>query len=379
MSNKTNIIPIPRRKRRALLLFSLLLLLIATLLTCFLLSRSTRLDIVKRRLRYRNVAADYGSISFTGSSHSCAMAGDSLCAAFSDRVTTYMLDGTMQSENTFASAPTLLARGDLVLAYEIGGTLYRLLGSDGAVIRESTVSAPIYDADLSEEGSVAILTRGTNSRAVLELYDANGELKLRHSASSRYLNTCAISPDGKTAAATALGEKDLRFASTVLIFEIGNPTVRAERSLESQVIYDMAFLEENRICAVGEKSLQFFEADGTLLRAYPTSEGILNGFCLAKGCVALSYALDEGSEPYGLTLLNAEGKELAYQKLLQEPLRVSVCGSYTALLTPEALEIYDRDLHLIGSMANDGFYTVCARADGTVLCVSEEGTQLFIP
>lgn len=374
MSDKAEIIQVPKKHGRRWLIFALAVLLVAVLLALFFLDRSTELDGIKRFFRY--LGAD--GASFPVENGVYAVMDDYLAAASGNAVSLYDDEGTVRARCEISGGQelTLKSRGDFLLVYEIGGTELTLLDSNGQKRCTAAVGS-IYDADLAENGSFVVLSAGDGCRAVLEVYSASGELRFRHSSATRNLCACAISPDGSYVSAVALGQEELELSSSALLFATDSTEPVGELSLGVQLVYDLAFLEDNRLCAVGETSLAFFTAEGTLLRKYPENEGDLCAYSFGEGFLAAVYDLYD-QEGCGLMLLDTDGKSAGFCRVAA-PLSLNTCGSYTALLTADGLSIYDRALRTCAETECGDFLAAYVRSDGTAFCLDGSQATLFIP
>lgn len=365
------------KKSRRWLLFAAIALAIVLLLVWFLWTQTSSLDGLKRFVRYSGKHYESFSVRVPDAG-ACVIADDRLCTASQEGLSVYRADGKLVARtDTPWSGPTLKAAGGRLLCYEVGGYLLTVCNTNGEEVFSLHADGRIYDAEIAKSGAVCVLTEGSGCRAVLQTYSKSGDLLFRHESRSRYLNACALSPDAGHAAVNALGQEDVRFASAALLFETDSSDAPAVLSLDAQMIYDMAFLDDNRVCAVGESSLQFFTAEGNLLREYQMQSGSLSAYRFAKGVVAAAYDLYSGGS--ALVLLDAQGKELSYLELDDTILHLSLCGDYISVLTERELRIYDRSAHLCGRTENPGWQAALARSDGTAFCLTGHSAELYVP
>ena len=352
-------------------------LAIVLLLIWYLWTQTASLDGLKRFVRYSGRHFDPYSVSVPDAG-ACVIADDRLCTATQDDVSAYSAEGKLLFRVTTPYRdPAIKAAGAFLLCYEIGGTQLSVLDSNGKECFSLHTDGRIYDAELAQSGAVCVLTEGSGCRAVAEVYSKKGELTFRHESKSRYLNACAISPDSDYLIVNALWQEDIRFASAARLFATDSEEPLAELSLDAQMIYDMAFLDDQRVCAVGEHSLQFFTANGTLLREYALQNGSLSAYRFADGMVAAAYDLLSGGS--AVVLLDAQGKELAFAEFDDTVLHLSTCGAYCSVLTDRELRIYDRSLRLCGSTENPGWLAALVRSDGTAMCLTGYSAVLYIP
>lgn len=372
----------PSPKKRWLI-FGIVFLLILVLLAWFLLSNSTALDGVKRFFRYFGKDdTQYGRLQFeTYGTCSYALADERFAVATQSGATLFAPDGSALArvQGSFTN-PAMKSADTYLLLYDIGGTRLVLLNSEGAALLDTTAAGKIYDAELSPKGYFSVLCEGEDSRATLTVYTNNGATPYRRNAKNHYLNTCAISPNGAYAAATTLGQQEISFVSTVQLLKTDEEEIAAEVSLGAQMIYDLRFLDNTRLCAIGEQTLVFFETDGTVLREYEVSDGILSGYSFdGDGFVTVIYDLYAVGGSSRLVTLDSEGNEIASVELDRFPTHLSACGGYVCVLNERELLIYDRSLNLRNKTENTGYLSAYVRSDGTALCVSTGEAVLYIP
>lgn len=372
----------PSVKKRWLL-FGAVFGLVLVLLVWFLLSSTTSLDGVKRFFRYFGKdEAQYGRLQFESyGTCSYALADGRFAVATQGGATLFAEDGSAlcRVQGGF-SAPALKSAGSYLLLYDIGGTRLVLLDSEGTTLFDTTASGEIYDAELTPEGYLSVLCAGTDCRATLTVYTKNGVTPYIRNVKNHYLNTCAVSPDGKYAAVSTLGQQDISFSATVQLLKTDQEELAAELSLGTQMIYDLRFLTKDRLCAVGEQRVVFFEADGTVLCEYEEENGVLTGYSFdGDGFITLVYDQYDTGGGSRLVTLNDEGKELGSIRISRSPTHLSACGGYVCILNEQELSIYDRSLTLKNKTENEGCLAAFVRSDGTALCVSSGEAVLYIP
>ncbi len=384
--NVVKLFPQDEKKQRAdrlrwLLLFAVLLLLIVLVLW-FLLSRSTKLDGIKRFFRYLGRDDDFGRFSYDAYGQcSYTLIDNSFALATPNGLTLYDAAGEKTARLSFQlTAPALKANGDLLLLYDVGGTALYVYEDDGTACYALTLPAAIYDADLTEDGECSVLYTGSDCRAVLEVYGKDGKLRYRRKSKQQYLSSCALSPDAGAVALIALGQQETAFQSEVCIYPIDGSDADAALLLGDELPSALHYSDEEHLCAVGENSLFFLTQEGELLHSYrPENDALL--FCRfgSDGYVSALYDTFSGQNRYRLLLFTPDGEAVAATSLQEPPLDVSTAGHYTAVLTENKLFIYDRSLGLCSSTDNAGYSHTLARTDGTALLFGDGAAVLFIP
>ena len=149
----------------------------------------------------------------------------------------------------------------------------------------------------------------------------------------------------------------------------------------NELIYDLLFLDNNTICAIGEDSAQFLSLDGTQTGSYAYGDQYLKDFDAGgNGFLTLSVNMYRAGNRYSLITVDEMGNEIAASYIGQEILDFSACGKYVALLTSEGLTIYNRDLTVYHETAETGMATsVLMREDGSALLLGGGQGHLYIP
>ncbi len=369
--------------RKYWLIFLGILLLILLLLTWFLLSNSTALDGIKRFFRYFGKdETQYGRLQFeTYGTCSYALADGRFAVATQSGATLFANDGSplCRVQGSFLN-PAMQSADEFLLIYDLGGTRLVLIDGEGGTLLDVNASGLIYDAEVSSEGFISVLSEGTDCRAILTVYTKSGATPYVRNSKTHYLNTCAVSPDGDFAAATTLGQQEISFLSTAQLLQTDREEIAAEVSLGAQIIYDLRFLDDDTLCAIGEQSIIFFDTEGAVLSEYPAGNGVIDSYSFGgDGFVTVLYDQYEAGGGSRLVTLDQHGEEIAAVSLDRSPLHLSACGGYVSVLNEQELQIFSRKLSLRSSTDNTGYLAAFVRSDGTAMCVSGGEAELYIP
>lgn len=375
----------PERKRshwRRWLIFGGISLVVLLLLAWFLLSGTTALDGLRRSLHYFGKLEDgYGSVSFESYGVSgYSMLNDGLAVASQGGVTLFSEAGeTVGKLQRNLNTPILAEKNEKLLLYDVGGTTWGVINKNGKMQFEQITAGTIFDADLAENHYSAVLYAGEDSLSTLEVYDDSGVLLYRLNAKSNYLNTCALSPNGEYVVVTALGQEEISFSSLARVYRTDSEEMAVELPLGSQVVYDMAFLDNETICAIGTGSVVFFNIAGERLGEYAFEDGDLTGYSFdGEGYVTLSMDLYQTGSRYLVVTLQPDGTVHSTLQSEVSVLSISASGSYVAVLTAQGLCIYDDGLQLRYQTQTDAV-RVLVRADGTAFLIGSGSAELYIP
>ncbi|MBE6985437.1 MAG: hypothetical protein E7434_07525 [Ruminococcaceae bacterium] len=385
-----NVIPIfeeetPQKRislKKQWIIFISIVAMIIVLLVWFLFTQTTALDGVKRFFRYFGVDENaYGDVHFEAYGNtSYAMVGSSFAVASQSGLQLFSESGeTLCSLSGSFTNPLLKSVGDRVLLYDVGGTRLVLLNADGDVLFDLIAGGKIFDADLCEDSLCSVLYEGNDCYTVLDVFNENGARLFTHRSESAFLNACAISPDGSYVVVTTLGQEDISFLSTARILSTSSEEIQANVSFGTQLICDLAFLDDDTACAIGEDTLFFVDMDGSVKEEYIGESAKIAGYCFTESQLVILYDRYDLSLGYDLVCLNEEGEQTASLNIGTQPTYFSQCENYICLLTPQEIRIYDHDLSLSSTKAHQAYLAALAREDGTALCIGSGFAELYIP
>jgi len=276
--------------------------------------------------------------------------------------------------------PQLITRGKYMLAYDVGGTKLLLANTSGSLLELSADKA-VLDADLSSSGAFCYSSSSSGYKSVLTVYNSRQELAYRWLSSTTYLPVCAISEKGTMLAAVGLGATGGAYESSVSFFRTDANEIQNTVSLGNELIYDLDFLNNDTVIAVGEHTVQIVKSDGTVVGQYAYEEPYLKTYRLeGDGFLALVVNMYKAGNRNSLITVDDSGEEIASLYLGKEVLDISASGNYLAVLTPDALTIYTSSLHVYAETVDIGSATsVLMREDGSAVLIGGGAGKLYLP
>lgn len=380
----------PRRMRRFrlrkfLIPFAILLVLVMTGLSLYLFREDLDLDRLRRYFRYLGVedTNSYGVYNFDAhSANAYAAVGDGLAVA---SVTGLELFGPSGEELASVSAsvrvPAVEAGDDLALLWDVGGTTLAAASPDRGQVADLNLDRPILDADISPDGEICYASAADGYRTVITVLDAEQQERYRWLSSSRYMPLCAVAKGGNLLAAVSVGGTEGAFESRLQLFQTDHEQPGADISLGGQWIYDLDFLDRDIVCAVGESSVQFFDALGTKLGEYSYDGKYLKDYCLhGDGRAVLCLSPYQTGSQCELVSVTPDGTAPARVTLDGELQSLSAAGNYAAALSTGRLRVFKGDLSLYYETAEIAGETRCqVRRDGTALLIGSGSARLYLP
>lgn len=378
--------PEPRKGLvKRIVIFAVIVVAVCAFVALVLFSDGLNIDSLRRMVKYMNVAEDgtYGSYAFDSHSNNRYASFDGgLVVASVSGLNSYNESG----EEVFVlqeqlELPELLANGSYAVAYDVGGKDLLMLHRRNGEVLHLEESRPIIDADLSEKGYLCISSSASGYKSVLSVYNQQQELVYRWLSSTTHIPLCSVSSNGAHLAAVALGQSDGVFESTVYLFQTNSEEVQKTVSLGSQLFYDLMFVSENVLCAVGEDAVTYLNVDGEVLGTYSYGERYLKDFHAGgDGFLTVALNMYRAGNRYSLATVDEKGQLISESYLGQEILDLSACGKYIAVLTPEGLTIFTQSLTVYHQTVETGNATaVVMQEDGSVLLLGNGQGHLYVP
>ena len=223
----------------------------------------------------------------------------------------------------------------------------------------------------------------------VQVLNQNLDPYFKLSSRTRYLNVCAVSPGGTYLAVAGLGEENSTYRSVLTILRTdealpdldGVDSSAVRMDLGNQIIYDLKFMSQTQICAIGQNSVLLMDVDGNLIKEYDLAQKKLKDYAFSdKGFLALALSQNQAGDKHELLVLDADGIELADEVLQSRVRSISADGKYIGVLTDRAVQIYNRKLELYAQTPELETATkILVRSDGTALLVSSSEAKLYIP
>lgn len=338
-----------------------------------------------RRVRNLGISEAEQSVGFTfdaGNANQYASFGGGLAVGSVTGFASYDKDGEQTALLQVPIGTPQLAVGENnALFFDAGGYSLRMLSKKGNVLLEQETEKPIYDADISEKDWVCCAASEPGYKTVLYLYNPDGALCYRWFSSSQYLPVCSASPDGKRLAAVGLGQKDGEFVSSVSVFSSGS-TDSAEQIIPvgNELIYDLHFMSEDVVCAVGENTARFFPINGAM-SCYDYSSCRLEDYSMeGSGFLALVLNKYQAGSRYTIASVAADGTLLGEAECDKQILSCKAKGGYVAVLTASELILYDKEMNVFAQTDNTmGASDVVLRENGSAILLGNGQGKLFVP
>lgn len=277
--------------------------------------------------------------------------------------------------------PALNLGNKSILAYDIGGSNLVVASETMEELLTLSCDGQILDGDLSAKDALVYSVAGSGSKTVITVCNDKLEEIYKWYSATQYMPLCTVNSDGSAMAATSMGQTSGQFQSYLYFFDTSMAEVASTANLGNQSIFDIEFLSDSQIVAIGEDSAQFFSHEGELMGLYDYSGKTLDQFLYwDDGEVTLSLQSDVEGNLNHLITLSADGELVAEATVDGVVVNISAAGSYLAVLTTEKLEILRNDLTDYSIKDNViGTTVALMQSDGSCILIGGGTAQLFLP
>lgn len=234
------------------------------------------------------------------------------------------------------SDPYAVCSDKFVLVYDMTGSAFSIYNSFSKVYSE-TLDAPISDAYISDSGVFAVLTRSTEYRSVVMVY--NDDMKpIGKYSKNNYAMDISIDADGERMAVLYYDVGDGRGRTTVRVYDISerksSPDVEQnENRILSEIYLDnvfplsCSFLNNGKLSVITDHSVNIYDEKYKLDQSVTYSEQISALYASERG-VAVAVSSGVLDDINRIIVFDKDGREL-YDKLARGAVReISVLDRY---------------------------------------------------
>lgn len=374
-----------RKNRKRVLTLAGIVLLVCAVLCLILFRQELNLDKIRRYVTYlgKEGSGTYGEYIFDAhSANSYAAFDNGLALATVAGLEVFDPYGEpLCTVNRAMSVPVLAVGKNTVLAYDVGGTAICAAGANSTPLLSMDLVKPILDADISGGDAVCYAVAEDGYKTVLTVLSSEQKQTYQWLSSTQYLPLCAISDSGKRLGAVSLGQTEGIFNSSAVLFSTEQEEPLATLSLGNQLIYDLDFVDEKILCAIGENGLVYFDDDGNAIGEYGYNGQYLRDYSMhGSGFVTLILNQYKAGNRYSIVTVDNKGQELSSLYLGEEVLSISAAGNYVAVLGAGKLYIYTADLKPYAETEQVfGASDVVMRADGSAILIGGGAAKLYLP
>lgn len=209
-------------------------------------------------------------------------------------------------------SPMIISTDKYAMIYDIGGNGFSVYNSFSELYRESTDGA-VVSATLSESGSFAVLTSGSEHKSIIYIYGDDFELRTKYSK-NEYVTDILLSADGARLAMASVSATSGRFVTKLTLYEQGDAPFSEITIAED---YPCALrLTDNGFVLVGREKLYFYDFNGVCSGIYDPSGKI--GSCDVHGKYTVLVCPENTLATQNRIVILDSSASVVYDKVLDE-------------------------------------------------------------
>lgn len=277
--------------------------------------------------------------------------------------------GDMVLKESFTmTAPVVTSNGKQGLLYDVEGSILRIFDSGGYIL-ELNSEEPIISASLNKNGWLAVVTRASGYKGAVTVYSLSGgsmeEAYVWYSGAA-YVLDAEVSPDNKHMAALSISEN----GSRVVLFSLKGEEEQGSYTISDSLIIDIEYLSDNSIAAFSENSALFLNGSAVLVGEHAFADLSLADYAVG-GFAALVQSKYRHGNAGSIVTLDEKGEILGTLDISRQVLDIAVWGNYVAVLYPEGLTVYTKD------MAEFAVFTEAAGAENVVMAADKSAIVTY--
>lgn len=321
-------------------------------------------------------AENVGSYSYepAGSQRFACLGSRLLCVSTSG-FELWDKDGrSLAAKVTALDRPALSLGEDRAAIYSLGGTDIHLLDSSGGV-SILTTEGELLSAELSPTGRLAAVSRGTDCKGLVTVFDEQQREIYRWYAASVWPLTAELSPDGTVLAVLCCSDE----GSEVRFFSLDSESQQAAFSVSGTVLLDLHWFSGTQLCALSAENLLFFSGDGRWSATYDFGGQHLCAWSEGgEGFVALALSPYRSGASATVVTLDAAGQTLGTAETDAQLLSLDARGSEVLVLSAGRAELFSSTLAEKGRAdAVSGFQQALIRSKGEALLLASGFAEVY--
>ena len=277
----------------------------------------------------------------TSPGQSFAVAGDGLAAVSTTGMRLFDKNGVLVASQVISIARPAVAASDTHAAFfDIGGKTLRVASFDGKIAVLDT-EYPIISCTVNKNGWLCVITEDAGYRSRATVYNNYLSEVYKWHSGSRYILSALVSPDNRFLSVLCAGAD----GGWAVIFSLSSQDEHASLATPDELLIDMAFLGNNRICALSGERIIFFDLSGTIIGEYSFEGRFLTDYSLTGGSfVGLLLGKYRSGNEGELLTLDSTGDILGRMEVMSDYLSISVSDDRLLALEAGGLTLYSNKL-----------------------------------
>ncbi len=168
--------------------------------------------------------------------------------------------GLVLDERIKFASPAMASCEDYVIIYDRAGKNYEIKNSTGTLYR-GEADDDIFSAHILENGCYALLTKKAGYTAKLTVFNSDHTQKYAYYFSECYTTDVSLNKDATRAVVCGFDASNGSIVSKIYVLDFTKTEPVAKMDFKDNTIYDVSFLENGNISAIGDKSTMIITSD----------------------------------------------------------------------------------------------------------------------
>ncbi len=168
--------------------------------------------------------------------------------------------GLVVDERLKFTAPAMVCSGNYAIIYDKGGAGYQIATGSGIAYKDS-VEDEIFTATINNNGDYAILSKKSGYTAKLTVFKKDHTQKYAYYFSECYAIDVSINSDLSKAVVCGLDASEGNIVSKIYVLDFTKEEPVAKIDFKGTTIYDISFMKNGNIAAVGDTSSLIITSD----------------------------------------------------------------------------------------------------------------------
>ena len=269
------------------------------------------------------------------------------------------------NQHSFAN-PILKTDKEYSIIYNADATGYRIINRDSTIFSGSA-DRKLFDADIAENGTYALLTYGNDYLSTLTVKDRNNNKIYGYSFAEYYVSCVSVNSRGTRAALSGISAKDGGLISVIYILDFNQKTYYQKYEFEDSYIYDICYLDNDKVVAVGDNSVYHIDIDNKKMTEISYNSQTLTTFTLKRNFgVLISLSTNPDGRECSIVAINSEGKKSTEVDTGKRILSLDYKSEKICALYPNEIGIYNKDGKQISTLSSN--------ADSRKICFCDSDT-----
>lgn len=237
---------------------------------------------------------------------------------------------TVKTASSFSS-PCVVSSDKYFVVYDTAGTEMAIYNSFSRIYKE-TFEYPISGAAFDDDGNLAIITRDTDHKSLVHVYNDNFKRMFTVPSSTKYAFDVAMNSHSDRLAIAYYGVGDGSGRTEIVFYSVATepPQEIDTVTVDGEFLLDCGFVNENLFAVVTNRTVRLYDKHFEELDSYDLENGVVSGFCINEYGVGVSYTVNSSNNAI---VFDSRGN-IKYDEIVNDNVRaISVFEGFVFLRT----------------------------------------------